>query len=218
LKEYLIDKGNFGFDYTIYPYLMAYNTFVKNGNIQPVSDSVSFETSFIDFVNKFNYAYPDKEITEPALSFIKAKFQFIFQYLTPGSDTWKYIDALENVHPIEVSTISGLPNKPLTMICYNRFSIALIGFDGADVELEEIIKTYINVENQVLQRNYNYKHFDSVDELNEYVKHPDYNKTSERPAICFGINFKKNADNDYSLSLYYFSDAISHGVEDFPNN
>ena len=218
LKEYLIDKGNFGFDYTIYPYLMAYNTFVKNENIQPVSASVSFETSFSDFVNKFNYAYPDKEITEPALSFIKAKFQFIFQYLTPGSDTWKYIDALENVHPIEVSTISGLPNKPLTMICYNRFTIALIGFDGDDVKLEEIIKTYINVENQVLQRNYNYKHFDSVDELNEYVKHPDYNKTSERPAICFGINFKKNADKDYSLSLHYFSDAISHGVEDVPNN
>ena len=64
LKEYLIDKVNFGFDYTIYPYLMAYNTFVKNGNIQSVSDSVSFEASFSDFVNKFNYAYPDKEITE----------------------------------------------------------------------------------------------------------------------------------------------------------
>ena len=33
LKEYLIDKGNFGFDYTIYPYLMAYNTFVKNASL-----------------------------------------------------------------------------------------------------------------------------------------------------------------------------------------
>ena len=56
LKEYLIDKGNFGFDYTIYPYLMAYNTFVKNENIQPVSASVSFETSFSDFVTlKLNF-------------------------------------------------------------------------------------------------------------------------------------------------------------------
>jgi len=77
---------------------------------------------------------------------------------------WKYIDPLEETHDIDVSTIAGLPVKPITMICYNRFVIAFVGFKETD-ELGQIIKTYISIENNVLQRPYSYMSFDSISDM-----------------------------------------------------
>ena len=211
MEEYLIDKGNFGFNYDIYQYIMAYNNMVKEGIIAPPSEEVTFLQSVTNFVNAFNNNHTDKQISVADVSSI---FQYVFSNL--GSGTWKYIDVLENVNPINVSTIAGLPSKPLTMICYNRFAIALVGFNEND-ELGKAIKNYINIENEVLKRNYTYKHFDNIDKLNEYVTSQDYNKPgSNKPAICFGIYFKEEGGK-YKASLHYFSDAISHGIEDVPN-
>ena len=58
---------------------------------------------------------------------------------------WKYIDVLGETHDISLRTKFGLPIKPMTMICYNRFNIAFIGFRKED-GLGQLLTTYFNGE------------------------------------------------------------------------
>ena len=147
---------------------------------------------------------------------IQTKIEHIFNTLSPDYGVWKYIDPLEETHDIGVSTIAGLPLKPITMICYNRFVIAFVGFTE-DSDLGKAITSYIRIENIQLKRPYSYKHFDSISELNDYITAEDYGQPN-KPTICFGIYFKENDENKYTASLHYFNDVISHGIEDVPNN
>lgn len=61
-------------------------------------------------------------------TFTSAHPNFLTEYneLNAGKGTWKYIDPLEKAHPTEINIFNGLPSKPLTTICYNRFIIALL--------------------------------------------------------------------------------------------
>ena len=102
-----------------------------------------------------------------------------------GKGTWNYIDPLEEVHKIELSTMIGLPTKPLTMICYNRFHIAFVGFNK-NHDLGKVIKGYIDIENSSLKRDYHYDYFESIDSLNEYITSEDYGQPN-KPTICFGV-------------------------------
>ena len=205
LDEYLIDKGNFGFDYNVYYPLQAFTKFYKLGELG--------EYPNLDFPKFFSIM----KITDiDTQNILTSKIENIFTKLSPSEGVWKYIDPLEETHDISVSTIAGLPVKPLTMICYNRFTIALVGFNE-DHELAKIIKDYIGVEMVALERQYHYKHFDSIDELNSYVTSEGYGKP-DKPSICFGIFFEEKGEGKYKASLHYFNDFISHGIEDVPNN
>ena len=206
LDNYLISKGNFGFDYEIYPYLTMFNELKNRGVISGTSEN--------DFNKLFAY-FPDLTDVDKKTD-IKNKIIRILTTLSPESGVWKYIDPLEETHDIPVSTIAGLPVKPITMICYNRFVIAFVGFSEDEV-LGQIIKSYIDIERRALGRTYSYKHFDSISELNDYITAEDYGQPN-KPTICFGIYFKENGGDKYSASLHYFNDVISHGIEDVPNN
>ena len=205
LDEYLIDKGNFGFDYKIYGNLTMFNHLLKNGSLG--EDPSKY---FDEYFSKMEI---DNEETK---NLLQRRISNIINNLSPNEGIWKYIDPLENIHDISVDTIAGLPVKPITMICYNRFAIAFVGF-SEDSELANIIKDYINIETSALNREYTYLYFDSVDKLNEYVISEDYGQ-AHKPYICFGIYFKEKGDKKYSASFHYFSDFIQHGIEDIPNN
>ena len=135
-----------------------------------------------------------------------------------GNGIWHYVDPLENEHPTSVYLIDGLPVKPVTMICVegSRRHIALVGFKVTDV-LGGIIKSYINNEDLILHQNYEYLHFDTIEQLNDYVKADDYG-TSNKPTICFGVYFKNEGNNKFKASLHYFDNFIQHGIQDVPNN
>ena len=211
LDEYLISKGNFGFDYHIYPYLTIFNQLFKDGKVGDISN-LDFAKYFTLLCQINSQLCPNEENKAT----IQTKIYNILTKLSPNDGVWKYIDPLEETHDINVSTIAGLPVKPITMICYNRFVIAFVGFKETD-EIGQIIKSYISIENQVLNRPYSYKHFETISKLNEYILAEDYG-LSNKPSICFGIYFKKNEENKYSASLHYFNDVINHGIEDVPNN
>ena len=204
LDEYLIDKGNFGFDFNVYPHLTIFTQLFKSGVLG--NDPLTA-------LNNYFIQMGVEDVTTQAM--IKSRILNIQMNLSPSEGIWKYIDPLEETHNISVSTVAGLPVKPLTMICYNRFTIAFIGFNEND-ELGIIIKNYLSIEMTALGRQYSYKQFDSVDELNEYVSSEGYGKP-EKPAICFGIYFEKKGNKEYSASLHYFNDFIQHGIEDVPN-
>ena len=180
LDEYLIDKGNFGLDYSIYTSLMT----------KILSQSSSFTIKEMYEMNELGF----------------------------GNSIWKYDDDLEITHEIPVLTLAGLPLKYLTMHCYERDAIAFIGFD-VDSELGQIIRNYIGVEEIILQRNYKYQKYDSIDALNDYVKSDDFGKNGN-PLICFGIHFddSEKVDHKYKASLHYFNDFILNGFTDVPNN
>ena len=213
LDNYLISKGNFGFDYQVYPFLTLFNQ-LYNPAVNGFSNG-DLESFFTNLPHTA-YAYMIQDLDITNLGLIEGRITRVFQNLSPGQGIWKYIDPLEETHDIGVSTIAGLPVKPITMICYNRFVIAFVGFSEDD-ELGKIIKIYIDIERQALGRTYSYKHFDSISELNDYITAEDYGQPN-KPTICFGIYFKDNGDNKYSASLHYFNDVISHGIEDVPNN
>ena len=203
IDEYLIDKGNFGVDYTIYPHLAG----IKR-----------FQTEQLKAEQYFETLLNEKKISEEEVQSLSQKIINLNSSLNIDGGIWNYIDPLEEVHEIPVSTISGLPNKPLTMICYNRFHIAFIGFKPDDLNGPgPTIIEYIEIENQSLKRNYSYDYFEDIDSLNNYITSEDYGKPN-KPTICFGVYFKKNAETEYSASLHYFNDFISHGIEDVPNN
>ena len=212
LDEYLISKGNFGFDYNVYTHLTIFTQLLKNGAVGQYPN--------LNFNFYFNYICTNNNICldddEAAKTLIEDRITRILTTLSPSEGVWKYIDPLKETHDIPVSTIAGLPVKPITMICYNRFVIAFVGFTEND-EIGQIIKNYISIEMNALGRSYSYKHFDSISELNDYVTSEGYG-LADKPSICFGIYFKHEGGDKYSASLHYFNDVISHGIEDVPNN
>ena len=214
LDNYLISKGNFGFDYQVYPFLTLFNQ-IANPAVNGFSGDV-LDSFFTNFLPHTAYAYMIQDLDSTTIGLIKGRITSVFENLSPGQGIWKYIDPLEETHDIGVSTIAGLPVKPITMICYNRFVIAFVGFT-VDSDLGKAIKSYISIENIQLNRPYSYKHFDSISELNDYITAEDYGQPN-KPTICFGIYFKENGGHKYSASLHYFNDVISHGIEDVPNN
>ena len=203
LDQYLINKGNFGFDYNVYRHLTMFTQLLKRGIL----------TNPLDLNGYFTIMNIQDSQTK---QYLLNRIPNILLKLSPNEGIWKYIDPLDEVHDINVTTIAGLPVKPLTMICYNRFVIAFIGFKETD-ELGIIIKDYLSIEMTALNRSYSFITFDNIDKLNEYVTSEDFGKPN-KPSICFGIYFEKTDEKEYSASLHYFSDAIQHGIEDVPNN
>ena len=68
---------------------------------------------------------------------------------------------------------------------------------------------------QMLQLNVDFKDFENVDKLDEYVKDKKYGQEGY-PEICFGISYKKEG-NKYDYALHYFDSIFDQGVKDVPN-
>ena len=88
--------------------------------------------------------------------------------------------------------------------------IATIGIpDEIKNILKEDIKLYEKL-NIVL--NINFKDFESVDDLNDYVKDTKYGQKNYS-LICFGMSFKRDGMK-YDYSLHYFDSIFDEGVRD----
>ena len=119
---------------------------------------------------------------------------------------------------------TGLSIIPVLKICSMMNSkhkprpiIASIGVPG---KIKTIIRNDVTSFNagrsQMLQLNIDFKEFESVDKLDDYVKDKKYGQEGY-PLICFGISFKKESDNKYDYSLHYFDSMFDQGVKDVPN-
>ena len=205
LEQYLVNKGNFGFDYTIYPHVMNYIQLVNNGIIAPLP--VDNYLNYINVTNATQSYYFLKPLLENVLTFL------------PSACTWDYIDPLDEHHDINLPSFVGLPNKPLTMICYNRFTIAFVGF-SQEHQLSQIFQAYFGIEMKSLGREYSYKYFQNNEELDKYIRSENYGLSDDNPTICFAIYYKEtvvDGKTKYSASLRYFADPIQHGIEDVPD-
>lgn len=45
--------------------------------------------------------------------------------------------------------------------------------------------------------------FSTNEEINEYIRHPDYGEVSDRPNLLFGINLEQMTPNSYHYSLRF---------------
>jgi len=91
-EEYLIDKGNFGFDYDLYTHLAGIAQYNQLGLTQ--------QKYFTDIAYKIGPANLLK---------LQQKLVFVLNALNKGEGIWNYVDPLEEVHKIPVTTMVGLP-------------------------------------------------------------------------------------------------------------
>ena len=117
----------------------------------------------------------------------------------------------------------GLSILPALQICNKtakdtpRLIIATIGMP------EEIKKKIIDDANHPnLQSefkfpltNANFKPFNSIDDLNNYITSNKYGE-KDYPLICFGIRLEQEG-HKYDYSLHYFDSVLSEGIHDVPH-
>ena len=119
-------------------------------------------------------------------------------------------------------TMAGLSILPTLKICSfqngkhkERPYIATIG--NIPVSIKERIINEAKPYKDTLKleiTNDNFKNFESIDKLNDYVKDPKYGQDGY-PLICFGMRLEKNGDK-YDYSLHYFDSIFAQGVQDIP--
>ena len=118
---------------------------------------------------------------------------------------------------------TGLSIIPVLKICSmmnsNHKPRPIIASIGVPNKIQKIITDDVNDFNTgkqpMAQLNINFKEFESVDKLEEYVKDKKYGHEGN-PEICFGISFKKEGSK-YDYSLHYFDSMFNQGVKDVPN-
>ena len=82
--------------------------------------------------------------------------------------------------------------------CYGMQIIALIGEDFPNEIKEKLnIKTW-----DVFKSNIQY--YNSLDELNDYIRSDKYETDDDHPGICFGLSYEK-IDNKYKFKMHYFA-------------
>ena len=118
-----------------------------------------------------------------------------------------------NVSNPMIPTWAGLSILPALQICLGIHSkyqprplIATIG-------IPEKIKNKILVDSSPFLSRFNFtltynnfKDFKNIDELNDYVKDPQYGQDNF-PLICFGMRYE-NVGHNYNYSLHYFDSVL----------
>ncbi len=67
--------------------------------------------------------------------------------------------------------------------------------------------------------NDNFKDFNSIDEMNNYIKSNLYGEDEKYPLLCMGISFEENTDNHtYNYGLHYFETNAEDGANDIPKS
>ena len=123
----------------------------------------------------------------------------------------------------------GLSTLPPLKICspinnqyQARPKIASIGIPNPNKIKQQMILDSKEFENEIffsLNEN-SFKEFDSIDELNDFIKDPKYS-TNPNELICFGLafNFDSNTNKyDYSLHFFDFDKTGKDGIQDIPSN
>ena len=69
--------------------------------------------------------------------------------------------------------------------------------------------------------NNSFKEFETIEDLNKYIKDPEYINRKEEDLICFGLSFSYNETiNNYNYSLHFFdfNKMGREGIQDIPTN
>ena len=121
-----------------------------------------------------------------------------------------------------IPTWAGLSILPALQIClgiHSKFQPRpLIATIGIPEKIKNKIlvdsSPFLSIFNFTLTYN-NFKEFANIDELNDYVKNPQYGQDNF-PLICFGMTYE-GKEHNYNYSLHYFDSVLSEGVRDIDN-
>ena len=64
--------------------------------------------------------------------------------------------------------------------------------------------------------NFYLKEFESKEELDEYIAHPDYGHGKDRPGVCIGMTLKEKAKNDFEFEIFA-NDAVVLDYRSLPD-
>ena len=119
----------------------------------------------------------------------------------------------------------GMSILPALKICsiFNskhsiRPSIATIGIPDS-IKQQIITDSQIFINIFPIYNMSSFKNFNSIDEMNNYIKSNLYGESEEYPLICFGMSLESDVNNHkYNYSLHYFENSISDGAADVPKS
>jgi len=60
------------------------------------------------------------------------------------------------------------------------------------------------------------KEFEDKKSLEDYIAHPDYGHSKDKPGVCLGLTLKENAKNKYELEIFA-NDAIVLDYRSIPD-
>ena len=86
----------------------------------------------------------------------------------------------------------------------------IIASIGIPVEIKDRIKSEAGDYKNFIE----FKDYESIEKMEEYVKDKTYGKEGNK-LICFGISFKQKG-HKYDYSLHYFDSLFDQGVKDVP--
>jgi hypothetical protein len=125
----------------------------------------------------------------------------------PIDDDNKYINSngtylrKERTFNYDKETIKYIP----LFFCSYGSIVALIGKDFPDDLLDLIRgKDYY----ADFYRDMEFKYYDSLESLNEYIRSDNYNDEDLNPEICFGVSYMKE-NNKYTIKLHYSASPYS---------
>ena len=84
----------------------------------------------------------------------------------------------------------------------------------ASIGLPNELKNKIEDESGIYKDYIKFKEYESIEEMEDYVKDKKYGK-DDNEQICFGIRFEK-VGHKYDYSLHYFDSRFNQGVQDLP--
>ena len=148
------------------------------------------------------------------------------QYIADKSiSSLNYANSIQSIK--ETNSWLGLSALPPFQICSpmnpQYQSRPLIASLGIPIEIkEQMIKDSEKFEDVIFFKltEKSFKEFTSIEELEEYIKNPDYLLDTSQQ-ICFGLKFSYDENTklyNYSLHFFDFEKTGKEGVEDIPNN
>ena len=194
---------------TVLELYKSINEILKNNDF----DIDNFDFNNFDFID-------NKDISEAITKIVENMTGTGDLNFTKEDNDLKYLGAKIFMPPFYVCSSINRQNE-------ERPLIASIGIPDMikfrmyiDAKIFNTISQLMN-ESYVFEiKNDTFRNFDSIEDMEEYIKDPDYINHPER-SICFGLRFSHdNITNHYDYSLHFFdNDKIGDvGIQDIPGD
>ena len=186
---------------------------------QVIYDLLGLEAYDIDNFNFTNFNFNGVQNISRDIETLIKNLTAIGNFSTDNNDL-TYLGASIFLPPFYVCSNINLQNE-------TRPFIASIGIPEiikfrmyVDAEIFNTLSRMFNQSYKYEINNKTFKEFNTIEEMEEYIKEPDYINHPER-SICFGLKFAHdNITNHYDYSLHFFdNDKIGNvGIQDVPGD
>ena len=63
---------------------------------------------------------------------------------------------------------------------------------------------------------FQYLAFESVQDILDYIEHPDYMMTDDHPGICFGFSVTNSSSDDFEIQMLFNDQIVQEDAQTIP--